>query len=76
MLRTWDQEADEIIGQATGWYVSDLVSRRAANAIHARLARAVHDGSEARASRTSGGNPMFMALAQAPPRLGRSLDRP
>lgn len=66
VLRTWDQEADEIIGQATGWYVSDLVSRRAANAIHARLARAVHDGSEARASRTSGGNPMFMAWRRHP----------
>jgi hypothetical protein len=66
VLRTWDQEADGIIEQATGWYVPDLVSRRAANAIHARLARAVHDGSEARAFRTSGGNPMFMAWRRHP----------
>jgi len=66
VLRTWDQEADGIIGQATGWYVPDLVSRRAANAIHTRLARAVHHGSEARASRTSGGNPMFMAWRRHP----------
>lgn len=66
VLRIWDQEADGFIGQATGWYVPDLVSRRAAGTIHARLVRAVQDGSEARASRTSGGNPMFMAWRRHP----------
>jgi hypothetical protein len=66
MLRAWDQEADGIIGDATGWYVSDLVSRRTANAIDARLARAYQDGSEARAYRTSGGNPMFVAWGRHP----------
>lgn len=66
VLRTWDQEADGIIGQATGWYVPDLVSRRTAAAIDARLARALQDGSEARAYRTKGGNPMFVAWRRHP----------
>ena len=66
MLRAWDQEADGIIGDATGWYVPDLVSRRTANAIDARLARAHQDGSKARAYRTNGGNPMFVARRRHP----------
>jgi len=66
VLQTWDREAEALIGQATGWYVPDLVSRRVANDIHARLEHAVHDGSEARAFRTSGGNPMFMAWRRHP----------
>ncbi|MFD6608684.1 hypothetical protein ACFWD1_07325 [Micromonospora chalcea] len=65
VLRTWDAEADGLIGHGTGWYVPDLVSRRTATAVNAELSRA-HDASGARASRTSGGNPMFMAWRRHP----------
>lgn len=66
LLRTWDLEADGVIGHATGWYVTDLVSRRIATTIDAELRRAHDDGSEARAYRTSGGNPMFVAWRRHP----------
>jgi hypothetical protein len=66
VLRTWDREADGLIGAATGWYVPDLVSRRTAKALDTRLRAAHPDGSEARAYRTSGGNPMFMAWRRHP----------
>jgi hypothetical protein len=66
ILRTWDTEADGIIGTASGWYVPDLVSRRTANAVNTHLTRAHRDGSIARARRTNGGNPMFLAWRRHP----------
>ncbi|BCJ65728.1 hypothetical protein [Polymorphospora rubra] len=66
VLRTWDAEANGLIGKTTGWYVPDLVSRRTAAAVNAELRRAHDDGSVAHAYRTSGGNPMFMAWRRHP----------
>ncbi|MFD1364428.1 PDDEXK-like family protein [Actinoplanes sichuanensis] len=65
VLRTWDAEADDVMGKVTGWYVPDLVSRRTASAVDVQL-RAFGDGSMAGAYRTSGGNPMFMAWRRHP----------
>ncbi|MEU9742525.1 hypothetical protein AB0E12_25400 [Micromonospora chersina] len=66
VLRSWDAEADGIIGSASGWYVPDLVSRRTAGAVDGDLRRAHHDGSKALASRTNAGNPMFVAWRRHP----------
>jgi hypothetical protein len=66
VLRCWDVEADGTIGAASGWYVPDLVSRRTARALNDVLHRAYPGGGEASASRTKGGNPMFMAWRRHP----------
>jgi len=68
-LQAWDQEADGIIGDATGWYVPDLVSRRTANAIDASLARTHQDGKRGTRLPHQGREPDVRGLAQAPTRL-------
>ncbi|WP_370192499.1 hypothetical protein [Streptacidiphilus sp. MAP5-52] len=66
VLRSWDAEADGVIGDAIGWYVPDVVSRRTARTLDDAL-RLGHPGSGwAGAMRTSGGNPMLMAGRRHP----------
>jgi hypothetical protein len=66
ILRSWDTEADGIIGAARGWYVPDLVSRRTAHSLDTALRHAHPGDGQARALRTSGGNPMLMAWRRHP----------
>lgn len=66
LLSRWDAEANGLIGATTGWYVPDLVSRRAAAAIDNALRASHDDGSMAQPLRTNGGNPMFMAWRRHP----------
>lgn len=66
VLRGWDEEADGVVGAATGWYVPDLISRRTARAVNDALRRAHQDDGEAEALRTRVGNPMLMAWRRHP----------
>ncbi|MEU4623509.1 PD-(D/E)XK nuclease family protein [Actinoplanes sp. NPDC023801] len=69
LLRSWDEEADKTIGDAKGWYVPDLVTRRIARHLDGVL-REAHPGDDgqAQATRTSPGNPMFLAWRRYPGR--------
>lgn len=60
MLEQWDREADGVIGDARGRYVSDIVTKRVVRELNVQL-QARRDGSEASATRTSSGNPMLIA---------------
>jgi hypothetical protein len=66
LLRSWDEQAENIIGEATGWYVADLVTRRIGRYLDDALRKAHPGDGEAAATRTSPGNPMFLAWRRHP----------
>ncbi|WP_146169383.1 PD-(D/E)XK nuclease family protein [Actinoplanes italicus] len=66
LLRSWDKQAEGIIGHANGWYVPDLVTRRIGRQLDGVL-RHDHPGDgQAKATRTTVGNPMFLAWRRYP----------
>jgi len=67
LLSAWSTEAAGPIGAGHGWYVPDVITRRVARQLHERLTYR-DDDNEARATRTSAGNPMLMAWRRDPVR--------
>lgn len=61
----WDSEADGQLGDTTGYYVNDIVTKRIARALVPRLQDRLGT-SNANATRDNAGNPMIFAWAAHP----------
>lgn len=61
----WDSEADGRLGDTTGYYVNDIVTKRSTRALVPRLQNRF-DTSNASATRDNPGNPMIFAWAAHP----------
>lgn len=66
LLDKWDREADRQLGERTGYYVPDIVSKRLARDLRPVLGSAVPSASGAWATRDNAGSPMVVAWAAHP----------
>lgn len=65
VLSEWDLEADGVLGQRAGYYVPDIVTKRMAREVAAKLS-AMPGFTSAIALRDNGGSPMILAWAAHP----------
>lgn len=65
VLEQWDEEANGLLGETTGYYVSDIVTKRIARGLAHRL-NDEFGPSDAVPTRDNGGSPMVYAWAAHP----------
>lgn len=66
ILDAWDREAEGPIGKRTGYYVSDILTKRLARDVQAELLAEFSSPSYAGAHRDNGGSPMTLAWTAHP----------
>lgn len=66
LLEQWDQEADAPLGDRTGYYVPDVLTKRLAREVKESIADSFTAATYVEPNRDNGGNPMVLAWAAHP----------